>query len=806
MLRQGQGGAVRALIGLGLAASLSTAELLGGGMPVSQTEQSSPDRVQRVRSIVNQYCVTCHNGTRKAAGLELDLLDVANVEADPETWEKVVGKLRAGAMPPAGARRPQPADYELVASHLETSLDRAAAASPNPGRGAVARLNRAEYTNAIRDLLALEIDGQSMLPADDSGYGFDNIADVLSTSPALLERYLSAAQKISRQAIGAAVVRPSVESYPLHNDYRQDGRMGEDFAFGTRGGLAVRHYFPADGEYVLKIRLQRQANKDVGPIRGTTKQETLEVRLDGVRIAEFTVGGPGSDDAASSLMEDERMDDALETRFAAKRGARRISVTFTDLGLVPETLRPRLPVRNWAYTYSTQTQMGVDRFTIGGPYDVSGFAETESGRRIFVCRPSAPSDADACATNILTTLARRAYRRPVTKTDLDPLLHFYRVGSSKGGFEAGIELALTRILVSPHFLFRTEAPPAGVSPGEAYAVSELALASRLSFFLWSSIPDDGLLDLASRGELRAPIVLVAQVRRMFADDRAQALISDFFGQWLYLRNIQLVVPDAKRFPDFDNNLRDAFQKETELFVESQLREDRSVTELLTANYTFLNERLAQHYGIPGVYGSHFRRVTYPDRARGGLLGHGSLLTVTSYADRTSPVMRGKWVLENILGTPPPPPPADVPALDESAGGDQPQSTRQRMERHRRNPVCATCHQLMDPIGFALENFDAIGRWRIEDKGAPIDASGALGDGSEFNGPAELRGLLARRQQQFATTVIEKLLTYALGRGLEYYDAPAVRAIEREAAEHGYRWSAIIAGVVDNVPFQMRRSQ
>ena len=806
MLRQGYGRGVWAIVGLALAASLGTTQTHGRSMAASQTEQSSPDRVERVSSIVGQYCVTCHNGNQKTAGLALDLLDVANVEAHPETWEKVVRKLRAGAMPPAGARRPQPADYEFVASYLEASLDRAAAASPNPGRGAVARLNRAEYTNTIRDLLGLEIDGQSMLPADDSGYGFDNIADVLSTSPALLERYLSAAQKISRRAIGAPAVRPSVETYALHNDYRQDGRMGEDFAFGTRGGLAVRHYFPADGEYVLKIRLQRQANKEAGPIRGTTKRQTLEVRLDGVRIAQFTIGGPGSAEATSYLMEDEKLDDVLETRFAAKRGARHVSVTFTDLGLVPETLRPRLPVRNWAYTYSTQTQMGVGRFIIEGPYDISGFAETETRRRIFVCRPSAPSEADACATNILTTLARRAYRRPVTKADLDPLLHFYRVGSGKAGFEAGIELALARILVSPHFLFRTEAPPAGVRPGETYTVSELALASRLSFFLWSSIPDNELLELAGRGELRAPGVLEAQVQRMFADDRAASLISNFVGQWLHLRNIQLVVPDAKRFPDFDNNLRKAFQEETERFVESQLHEDRSVTELLTANYTFLNERLARHYEIPGVYGSHFRRVTYPDRARAGLLGHGSLLTVTSYADRTSPVMRGKWVLENILGTPPPPPPAEVPALDEGTAGDRPRSIRQRMEQHRGNPVCATCHKLMDPIGFGLENFDAIGRWRIDDMGTPIDASGALADGSEFNGPAELRGLLARRQRQFAITVIEKLLTYALGRGLEYYDAPAVRAIAREAADHEYRWSAIIAGIVHNVPFQMRRSQ
>ena len=756
-----------------------------------------------VQMALDRYCLTCHNSTRKTAGLALDALNLTAIGSDAETWEKVVRKLRTRAMPPAGARRPAAADYDRVAAYLEGSLDRAAAAAPNPGRLSAHRLNRAEYNNAIRDLLAVEVDS-SWIPGDDSGYGFDNIADVLSLSPALLERYLSTAQKISRLAIGAVPMRPVVETYAIHNDFRQDARMGEDFPFGTRGGMAVRHYFPADGEYVLKIRLQREAGKEIGLIRGIAERQYIEARLDGERIAHFTVGGTDSDMKAADA---KTADEVLEVRFAAKTGTRRIAVAFEAAGLIPENLTPRLPVRNYAYTYSSSTEMGVDRLLIEGPYDVTGRGETPSRQRILVCHPATDDDGTACAATILSGLARRAYRRPVTPEDLEPLLAFYRAGSRQHEFEDGIELALTRILISPHFLFRVEG--GGVSPpeGAAFPVSDLELASRLSFFLWSSLPDDELIDVAAQGGLRAPGVLDAQVRRMLADSRSEALIDNFVGQWLYLRNIPLLVPDAKRFPDFDQNLREAFVRETELFVGSQLREDRGVMELLTAPYSFLNERLARHYGIPGIYGSHFRRVTYEgDSPRVGVLGHGSLLTATSYADRTSPVLRGKWVLENILGAPPPAPPPDVPALGEDGPSVTPRTMRERMEQHRTNPVCASCHTQMDPIGFALENFDAVGRWRTAEGGTPIDASGVLADGRRFDGPVELRRFLVDQETQFVTTVIEKLLTYALGRGIEYYDAPAVRAVAREAAVHEYRWSSIISGIVQSVPFQMRRSQ
>jgi mono/diheme cytochrome c family protein len=794
---------------LGLASALAASKVGHARTPVRPSvaafgdqNRASSDRLTRVRTLLDQYCVTCHNDVQKTAGLVLSALDVTEIGMHAETWEKVVRKIRTGAMPPAGVRRPSRADYDLLASTLEDVLGRSADALRSAGRSSVARLNRAEYSNAVRDLLAVDIDTQSLLPADDSGYGFDNIADVLSMSPALLERYISAADKISRLAIGNEALRPRVETYSMRSDYRQDARMGEEFPFGTRGGLTIRHFFPADGEYLLKIRLQRQANKQVGPIRGITERQTIQVRLDGQRLAQFVIGGPGSDKKAADNSEDEKADDALDVRFAAKTGTREVTVTFVQKSPLLETLTPPVPVRNYAYTYSLETQMGIDHILIDGPYNVIRGGDTPSRDRIFVCYPQGSADADGCARTIVRTLAKRAYRRPVEESDVAPLLEFYRRGNAKAGFDEGIRLALTRILVSPHFLFRVERPPA-VNARTA-EISDLELASRLSFFLWSSIPDDELIDVAARRQLRAPAVLERQVRRMLADRRSSALVANFVGQWLYLRNMQLVTPDAKLFPDFDGNLRDALQRETELFFESQLKEDHSVPELLTANYTFLNERLARHYGIPGVYGSHFRRVTYPDDRRTGLLGHGSLLTATSYPDRTSPVSRGKWVLENILGSPPPPPPPNVPALEDSAKGMAARTIRERMEQHRRNPVCAGCHARMDPIGFALENFDAVGRWRTTDGGNPIDTSGTLADGSKFTGPAELRRLLAGHQREFVITVVEKMLTYALGRGVEYRDMPAVRTIERGAAAHDYRWSSIVLGIVRSVPFQMRR--
>ncbi len=770
------------------------------------------------RLVLDRYCVTCHNQQLRTADLTLDRLDLDQVNHTPDLWEKVVQKLRSRSMPPTGRPRPDHATYEALASWLETALDRAAAANPRPGRAAVHRLNRTEYTNAIRDLLHLEIDGRSLLPADESGHGFDTIADLLSVSPGLLERYMSAATKISRQAVGDVAQRPVIETYSVRPTLVQDGRMSDALPFGTRGGIAIRHHFPVDGEYVIKIRLQRTWMDE---IRGLAEPHQLEVRLDRARLELFAIGGkytdpapdyrlrqeqgPAADDALARLQYEMTADAGLEVRFSAKAGTRLVGVAFQKDTLAPEgVLRPRPSVSSFAFRSIKDTDPGVDTVQIIGPYNATALGDTPSRRRILVCRPAGPDDEDRCATEILATLARRAYRRPATDADVETLLGFYQAAGRTKGFEAGIGLALERLLVDPDFLFRVERDVTSAR-GSVYPVSDVELASRLSFFLWSSIPDDELLDLAERGRLRDPAVLDAQVRRMLADRRSTALVSNFAGQWLYVRNMRLVFPDPEAFPEFDDNLRDAFQRETELFVESILHEDRSVLDLLRADHTFLNARLARHYGVPNVYGNHFRRVTAGE-ARRGLLGHGSILTVTSYAHRTSPVMRGKWLLENILGAPPPPPPADVPALEENDDGVHARSVRERLEQHRRSPVCASCHARMDPLGFALENFDAIGRWReTGDAATAIDASGTLPDGTAFSGPVEFRAALLNEtyRGQFATTVTRKLLTYALGRGLEHSDAPAVRAITREAAPGDYRWSSLILGIVKSVPFQMR---
>ena len=772
----------------------------------------APQDTSQYRAILNRYCVTCHNEKLKTAGLMLDTMDVEKVSEGAAVWEKVVRKLRTAAMPPAGMPRPDQPTYDSFATYLETELDRAAAAKPNPGRPAIHRLNRTEYTNAIRDLLAMEINGGTLLPADDSGYGFDNIADVLSVSPTLLERYTSAARKISRLAIGDPAMRPDFETYDVPKYLLQEDRMSDALPFGSRGGMAIRHYFPLDGEYVVRIRLQRE--RQGAYILGLTEQHQLEVRLDGARIKLFTVGrernGVSRTNVDSGTEYERTADLGLEVRFPVNAGMRVVGVAFLKKTTEPEgMIEPRLA--GFRFAPNVVVEPAVASVAIGGPYDVKGPGDTPSRRRIFVCHPtSGPAnskDEEQCARKILSTLARRAYRRPVTEEDLQPLLSFYQAGQSKGSFEAGIEMALRRILVSLEFLFRIELDPANVAPNTAYRISDLALASRLSFFLWSSIPDDELLDLAARGKLQDPAVLQQQVQRMLADSRSKTLVSNFAGQWLYLRNLRSVQPDPAGFPEFDENLREAFQQETELFLESLLREDHSVLDLLNANYTFLNERLARHYGIPNIYGSHFRRVTLNDEARRGLLGQGSILTVTSYATRTSPTLRGKWLLENILGTPPPPPPPNVPSLKDNKE-TKALSMRQRMEQHRANPVCASCHARMDPLGFALENFDAIGKWQTTsgDANTPIDASGVLPDGTRFQGPAELRKALLSKPEQFVTTVTEKLLTYAIGRGVEYYDAPAVRKITRETAASDYRWSSLIAEIVKSDPFQMRRSR
>ncbi len=783
-----------------------------GGNATAQT----PDTPEQV--LFDGFCVACHNDRRVEAGLSLERADLTRLAENSEEtgrWEKIVRKLRTRAMPPPGRQRPSEPEYERVATRVETALDAAAEAAPNPGRRpAVHRLNRAEYTNAIRDLFALEVDGAVLLPADDSGYGFDNIADVLSVSPMLTERYLSAARKISRLAVGDPELAPTTEIFEVNKYLHQGARVSDDLPFGSRGGLAARHTFPLDAEYVAKVYLLRTYD---GRVRGLSEPHQLEIRLDGELVAELEVGGPLEDDEGRPIRRDYRNvpDDGQEVRFTASAGPHVLGVSFVDRAAVLEGMkRPHYTITSYEYAGDQTVDPGVGRVELSGPYNVTGRGDTPSRRAIFTCRPPANAVASgpeevACASEILGGVGRHAFRRPVTEADLEMLLGFFHAGRATEDFDAGIEMALRRVLVSPDFLFRRETDPEGVAAGAPYTITELELASRLSFFLWSSIPDEELLDLAERGELRRPGVLGSQVARMLADPRARALVDNFGGQWLYLRNMDLVSPDPYAFPDFDGNLRVAMVREMELFLESQIREDHSVLELMTSDRTFVNQRLAEHYGIPNITGNHFRPITLSgefDRRR-GLLGKGSLLTVTSYAHRTSPVLRGKWLLENVLGAPPPPPPPDVPELVEEAEDGGPLlSLRERMEAHRSDPVCASCHRLMDPLGFALESFDGIGRWRATNEaGTPIDASGELADGTPVDGPVSLRNALLRRPENFVTTVTEKLMTYGLGRGVEYYDAPAVRRVVREAAVTGYSWSTLITGIVRSVPFQMRSS-
>ncbi|HEV8316987.1 MAG TPA: DUF1592 domain-containing protein, partial [Vicinamibacterales bacterium] len=763
------------------------------------------------RALLKRYCVSCHNQKLKTGSLSLDEVDIAHVGERAEIWEKVVRKLRAGQMPPVGVPRPDRATYEGLASWLETELDHVAAARPDPGRAIVRRLNRFEYTNAVRDLLAVEIDGRALLPTDESGYGFDNIGDVLSISPGLLERYMSAARKISRLAIGHAAVGPSIDSYKISSYILQEDRVSEELPFGSRGGMVIRHHFPADGEYVLRIRLGRRFDNNA--IQGLENREDLDVRVDGARVKRFEVGGEcvGSKEPRCikppgivEVSEYERFaDDALHVRFHAKGGVRRVGVSFVKKAVTaPEGAGPdRLPTSELRGV--EDRLMSVGTVQIEGPFNPAGLPETASRLRIFECRPAPPADEEACAARIISKLARLAYRRAITSQDLQPLMGFYRAGRASGNFESGIQVALEGLLVSPDFLLRMEHDPPQAAPGSVHPISDVDLASRLSFFLWSSIPDDELLDLAVRGKLGDRAVLQQQVRRMLADRRASSLVGNFASQWLYLRDLRVAAPDTQVFRDFDDSLREAFQQETQLFLESLLREDRSVLDLLRADYTFVNERLARFYGIPNVYGTHFRRVKMTDPHRRGVLGHGSLLTVTSYPDRTSPVQRGKFVLDNLLGSPPPAPPPNVEGLKQTGAGGEPATVRARMEAHRKNAVCASCHAQMDPIGFALENFDAIGKWRSTDSGAPIDSVGVMADGTKFDGPAELASTLLRRQQEFVQTLVAKLMTYALGRGVEYYDRPAIRRVVRNAAPADYRWSSIILELIDSVPFRMR---
>jgi hypothetical protein len=750
-----------------------------------------------LRAILDRYCLTCHNERLKTGGLALEASSAKTPGENPALWEKVVRKLRARYMPPAGLPRPDESAYNSAVSSLAASLDSAAAAKPNPGRtDTFRRLNRTEYQNAIRDLLAVEVDVASLLPGDESSHGFDNVT-VGNLSPTLLERYLSAAQKISRLAVGIPTRSPGGHTILIPPDLTQEDQF-DKLPLGTRGGALVPYTFPLDAEYQIQIRLARDRNEHV---EGLTESHEVELMLDGERVQLFTVKPPppGNDHHA--------VDKDLDIRIPVKAGPHVLGVAFPKkTSVLLETERQPYQA-HFNMDRHPRIQPALYSVSITGPYQAKGPGDTPSRRRIFVCAPAKPGEEEGCAKRILATLMRRAYRRPITDADLQVPLKFYRDARTDGGFETGIEMALRAVLVSPEFLFRIEPDPAGVAPNTAYGISDLELASRLSFFLWSSIPDDELLEAAIRGKLKAPAVLEQQVRRMLADARSRALVSNFAEQWLYLRNLASATPDMRLFPDFDDNLRQAFRQETELFFESIMREDRNVLDLLRANYTFVNERLAKHYGIPNVYGSRFRRITFgEDSVRGGLLRQGSVLTVTSYATRTSPVIRGKWILANILGAPPPPPLPAVPALKENSGGGKTLSMRERMAEHRDNPACSGCHQLMDPVGFSLENYDAVGRWRTAEGGAPIDASGGLPGGSKFEGVSGLQRALLSRPEIFLTTFTEKLLTYALGRGVEYYDAPAVREVVRQARTKDFRFSSFILGIVSSTPFQMRRAQ
>ncbi len=759
-----------------LACVLPAASAQRSGLPAAPA--SSEHRI-----LLNKYCAGCHNQKLKTAGVALDGLDPARTGGHAGLWENVLRKVRSGQMPPPGVPGPDPRAAAAFSKFLETVLDREAAANPNPGRTGAHRLNRAEYSNAIRDLLDVDTQPGSLLPPDDSGHGFDNIADLLSISPALLERYMSTARMVSRLAVGDMKMTPVELQFGSARGPRSDPVEGA-LPFGSRGGLSFRHYFPLDAEYVLRVNLDNNAETPTphefrfraqaglrtvgaGFLRESAKSEA-EAPAAGRRSA---FGAPAPLGPPAEL--DLRLDGVSLKRFQAPQR-----------GVPPE----------------------VRGIVLAGPYSPSGRGETPSRARIFVCRPANPQDEDPCARKILSTLARRAFRRPVTAQDIDPLLAFYRTGRAAGDFDAGIENGLRAMLMSPDFLFRIEADPPGAAPGTVYRIGDHELASRLSFFLWSSIPDDKLLALADLGKLKDPAVLEGQVRRLLADPRASALTSNFGSQWLYLRNLATAKPDPDAFPGFDEGLRQAFRKETEMFVASIFRENRSLLDLLDANYTFLNQRLAEHYGVPKVYGTHFRRVEMTDSNRSGLLGKGSVLTVTSNPNRTSVVLRGKWILENLLGAPPPPPPPDVPELKPHAKDGTQLTLRQQMEEHRANAVCASCHSRMDPIGFSLENFDGVGKWREKDGGAPIDATGVLPDGKKFDGPSGLRNLLLTNyREDFVAAATEKLMTYALGRGLEPYDKPALRSITREAAAAGYRVESWIMAVVRSMPFQMRRT-
>jgi mono/diheme cytochrome c family protein len=764
---------------------------------------ASPSQTQTIREFTKQYCAGCHNGRLKTAGLELDSRDFEHLAADADVWEKVIRKVQVGMMPPAGVPQPDPAARRALVTTLTGALDEAARTNPNPGRPALHRLNRTEYAYAIRDLLDLEVDPTTLLPPDDSAYGFDNVADVLGVNATLMEQYVSAAGKVSSLAVGDPDVSPAAVVFTIPQDASQN-RHVEGLPLGTIGGVFATPTIQVAGEYELSAKFFRT---NLGVLRGLEYEHQLEYAVDGVRVHLTKMGG--KEDWAANLENNTLIADQIEERAKVRvpltPGPHEITAAWIKKSDAIDPVRTTRPIRS---SHDTRDPLGIPHlstFTITGPFKSTGPGDMPSRRRIFTCKPVSGAD-EKCARQILSTLMRRAYRGQGTDDDVERVMGFYRAGRQQRDFDRGIQVALQRVLASPKFVFRAEREPEQLPVGRSYRLSDLELASRLSFFLWSTIPDDELLKVAAEGRLQDPAMLERQVRRMLADAKSERFVSNFAGQWLYLRNLTNHQPNSMVFPDFDDNLRQAFRREAELFFDSIVREDRNVLDLMTADYTFVDERLARHYGIPNVYGSRFRRVTVTDEARKGLLGKGAILMVTSHATRTSPVVRGKWILDNILNAPPPPPPGNVPPLPETEDSGQVLSMRQRMEVHRRNPTCANCHRLFDPIGLAMENFDAVGRWRARDGGSlgvPIDASGELLDGTQVDGVVSLRRALLRQPELFVDTVVEKMMTFALGRGVAASDMPSVRTIIRDAASREYRFSSLVLGIVKSPSFTMR---
>ncbi len=788
----------------------------------AQQSAAADSPVAKYRATMNQYCVTCHNETLKTANLMLDKADINNLKAAPQLWEKVLLKLQTRSMPPVGMPRPDETFYTGLAGHLANELDAMNLASPNPGRTVSAhRLNRTEYTNAVRDLLAVDVDGASMLPPDNSG-DFDNMGDLLSVSQVLMEKYMAAARQVGRLAIGDPTIGTDISEYPVSAFLLQNDRMNEDLPFGTRGGLAVKHTFPLDGEYEIKVRLLR--TDGTGLVVGVDKPHQLDIRVDGKRVQLITVGGKnvalamgaGRADKTPPSFEqaqyERTADDVLKVRFPATAGAKSIQVAFLEENYAWEGQIPPRSYENYSKSRMDNDYQrawvdpAVANVTVTGPFNAKSASKTASRDRIFICNPSSKRNEKACAEKIISNLARAAFRKPAETTEVEPLMSLYEQGQKDGGsFDAGIEMALEGLLVSTEFLFRIEREPAKLGKNEVYQLSDIELASRLSFFLWSSIPDEELLKVAEQGKLRKPEVLDKQIKRMLADPRSTTLVNNFAEQWLLLRNLKQTEKNQELFPQFDESLRKDFQKETELFLGSIFQDDRSILDLFRADYKFLNERLAHHYGIPGIYGNRFRKVSVTDENKQGLLAQGAILAITSYPNRTSPVLRGKWVLQNIMAAPPPPPPTVIPALKESDDNGKVLSMRQAIEKHRANPVCQVCHNRMDPIGFGLENFNPIGQWRDEDAGSPVDSSGVLPDGSKFQGPSQLQKALLSKSTVIVSAFTQKLLTYAMGRDLAYYDMTAVRKIVHDSADSDYKFSIIVSGIVNSLPFQMRRT-